>query len=157
MSIKVIFDKAALEIIGEIKANLIATDGVATGKTFRSLEDKTSDEQMLILGAKSFLYVEVGRKPGKKPPFKPIKEWVEARGIGGQNPDGVAWALVHAIAKRGAGSLRTDKTQSPRDIYLSVINKKRIESVVQQITSFKIAFTQSEIVQQFRGQGVNII
>ena len=157
MSVKVIFDKAALELIGEMKANLIATDAVATGKTFRSLESITSDDRLQILGSKSFLFVERGRRPGKKPPFKPILEWVEARNLGGQNPKGVAWRLVNLIAQRGAGSLRTDKKISPRDIYQSVINKQRVERITAQITDFKVISMRSEILQRFRGQGISVI
>lgn len=157
MSVKAIFDKALLGIIAETQANMVAQDAVATGKSYRSLSHEAFETRGLIYGAKSFLFIEKGRKPGKKPPFAPIKEWVEARGLGGTNPDGFAWALVHAIGQRGVGSLRSDKQQSPRDIFTSVITKARIERIISEINQFKVTEVQSEIVSAFRGPGVQIV
>lgn len=157
MSVKKIFDQSTKDIIELIRLNFESTGASATGKTLRSLEDQNTEERLLLLGAKSFLFVEKGRKPGKKPPFAPILEWVQARGIGGQNEKGVAWAVVHAIGERGAGSLRTDKTQSPRDIFTSVVNQERINTIVSEIQGFKVAEARSEIVDAFRGQGVKIV
>src|SRR5688572_7980430 len=131
MSIEKVFDQAALDIITEIRLNLIATGAEATGKTGRSLEDITSDEGMKILGSKSFLFVERGRGPSKKlPPVAPLVEWLEARGI----DKAAVWGLRKAIAKRGTLSLRTDGGSThPRDIYDSVVTKIRIERILSQI------------------------
>jgi len=157
VKIKPIFDEAAAEIIAEVTVRMGATGANATGKTVRSLEDNVTDDRMQILGSKSFLFVEVGRKPGKKPPFEPIKEWVKARNLGGTNPDGVAWAVVNAIAKRGTLAKRIDKKQEPRDIYTSVVTKLRIQSILSKINDFKVTQARSEILEAFRGQGVTIV
>lgn len=157
MSIKQIFDKAATEIINEIRANMVAGNVNATRKTSNSLEQKTSEEKMQVLGSKSFLFVEVGRAPGKNPPFKPIREWVEARGLGsGTNANGIAWAVVKAIGRRGTLARRTDKIIEPRDVFQSVVTRDRVQHITDQINKFKIAQATSEIVEAFRGKGITV-
>lgn len=46
-------------------------------------------------------YVFQGRAPGRFPPFQPIYDWVRVKGIGGDNPEGAAWAIRRKIGLQG--------------------------------------------------------
>ena len=46
-------------------------------------------------------YVFQGRAPGRFPPFQPIFDWVRVKGIGGDNPEGAAWAIRRKIGLQG--------------------------------------------------------
>lgn len=153
MSVKDIFDKAALELIAEIRQRMVQEGVNATGKTSASLEHTATDSQMTILGSKAFIWVEKGRRAGRNPPFSPILEWVEAKGIGGINPVGVAWAVVKSIGARGSVTFRGGDF---RDIYTSVVTEQRLEKIFKDIADAKVINARSEIVERFRGQGVTI-
>lgn len=49
-------------------------------------------------------YIESGRRPGKKPPFAPIHEWVKAQRLMprvNQTIEQVTYAVMNTIGKRG--------------------------------------------------------
>ena len=46
-------------------------------------------------------FVLTGRKPGRLPPFQAIHDWVRVKGIGGNNPRAVTWAIMRGIARQG--------------------------------------------------------
>jgi len=155
-AIKVIFDQAAAEIIAEIRANM-ASEGVnATGKTSQSLEAVTTESSMTILGRKSFTWVEQGRRPGRKPPFSPILEWVEAKGIGGTNPVAMAWRIVNKIGREGSV---TFSGADRRSIFTDLITDQRIDAIVSQVQVVKIYDVEREIFNplgnMFRNQLFN--
>ena len=139
---KLIFDKAAAEIIAEIRANMVSEGVNATGKTSQSLEAKTTDSTMIILGRKSFTWVEQGRRPGTPPPFSPILEWVEAKGIGGNNPVAMAWRVVNKIAKSGSV---TFSGADRRKIFTDLITDQRVDSIVSQVQVVKVYEVEREI------------
>ena len=57
----------------------------ATGTYERSFTVvKVDDGAILTNSARHSIFVELGRKPGKMPPLKPIIEWVKIKKIGGR-------------------------------------------------------------------------
>ena len=62
--IKDIFEREGVDIVRTIQSKLSSTGANATGKTSASLELEASDTRLTIQGAKSFLFVETGRRAG---------------------------------------------------------------------------------------------
>lgn len=129
---KQIFDRNAVSLIGEIRANLASTGANATGKTRDSLEYTASDTQLQIKGDKSYDFVEVGRGAGKMPPFKPIYDWANARGLIQTESQGrsLVYAIRRSIALYGTKTISRD---NPRDIWTKIADDKRIDSIIDQI------------------------
>ena len=66
--------------------------------------------------------VELGRRPGKFPPLRPIADWARAKfGISDEAAEAAAWPIARAIARRGtkparffAGALAATRPQIQR-------------------------------------------
>lgn len=147
MSVKAIFDKSAQAIITDIRSNMVAENVNATGRTSQSLEYSATETSMEIRGDKAFIWVERGRRPGRKPPFSPILEWVEARGIGGDNPVATAWRVVNSIGKRGSVTFRGAEF---RDIYTKVVTDARVSAILNEVGAYRLATAKSNIVDAFK-------
>lgn len=130
-----IFSREGLSIISDIRLRISSTGAYATGKTSASLEEKSTDQSLTILGGKSFgindrdkkPYVEAGRGPGKQPAFADIRDWAIARGIvsngTGNYNKGVIWGIITNIKNKGTKSWQS---RSVRDIVSDVITNERI-------------------------------
>lgn len=129
---KQIFDRNAVSLIGEIRANLSSTGANATGKTRDSLEHTATDFQLQIRGDQSYTYVEQGRGPGKMPPPKPIEEWAQARGLITSPSQGrsLVFLIRRSIAQRGTVTM---SRQNPRDIWTRVVDERAIDTIIDQI------------------------
>jgi hypothetical protein len=96
-----------VESIGFITKILAENDKQVTGNLIRSLDFKIIkgvDGLFLeILAAPYFQNVDKGRRPGKRPPTKPIKKWVENKGIviKGQNSAQTAFVIARSIGIKG--------------------------------------------------------
>lgn len=140
-----IFDKAAREIIAEIRANMVSEGVNASGKTSNSLEYEATDNSLTIRGAKSFTWVEQGRRPGTPPPFPPILEWVEAKlGLSGKEAVGVAWAVVKSIGERGSV---TFKGYDRRSVFTDLITEARVDAIVAQVQPVSVYQVEKEIFE----------
>lgn len=75
----------------------------ATGTYERSFTVvKTPDGAILTNSARHSIFVELGRRPGKRPPLKAILEWVRIKRIAkGSKAKRVAMAIQRKIGKRG--------------------------------------------------------
>lgn len=77
-------------------------------------------------------WVDEGRKPGKRPPLEPIKQWVRTKAaFGGLNikgtkeADSVAFLIARKIGKFGI---------KPSNFYSDVINDGRVEALEEELT-----------------------
>jgi hypothetical protein len=153
-----IFTREGSAIVAEIRGLLNSSGANATGKTSASLEVTASDERLLITGGKAFgfmrkefSYVAAGRGPGGTPPYANIHEWAVARGIVSNDNTNKTIRRVNAIrygiAKKGTVLHQENTT---RDIYQSVIDDARVESIIDQVEGVYAEQTLSEIVKAFR-------
>lgn len=129
---KQIFDRNAVSLIGEIRANLSSSNANATGKTRDSLEYSATDTQLQIKGDQSYTYVEEGRGPGKMPPRLPIEQWAQARGLITSPSQGrsLVFLIRRSIAERGTVTMSKN---NPRDIWTRVVDEKAIDNIIAQI------------------------
>ena len=95
-----------------------------------------------------------GRRRGKMPPIENLKQWVLNKGIFGSINDkqasSIAWAIAKTIAKRG-----TNKSYH-KAIYDEVITAKRIDEIIQKVTSFNVSFFVGEITIEMQKLTRNI-
>lgn len=75
----------------------------ATGTFERSfIVIKVPDGAVLTNSARHSIFVELGRRPGKRPPLQPIIDWVKIRRIAkGGAARRVAMAIARKIGRRG--------------------------------------------------------
>lgn len=96
-----------VEVIGLMTKILAENDKQVTGNLIRSLDFKVIKDIdgafLQILAAPYFKYVDEGRRPGRMPPIKPIKKWVENRGIKIKKytSQQSAFIIARSIGKRG--------------------------------------------------------
>lgn len=144
--IKDIFEREGVDIVRTIQSKLSSSGANATGKTSASLELEASDTRLTIQGAKSFLFVETGRRPGKRPPIAPIKEWAIAKGL--VSDDKKARSLAFAIAtKIGNEGTTTVSLNKPRDIYQTTITDERIANIYDEINGVFADKVLSEVIK----------
>lgn len=99
--------KEGVNAVADLRASLLSTGRQATGKTAASLtyavENQGRKVFLYVLGDASWRFVERGRGPGGVPPYKPIEEWVLARGLAepGVPIQRTVNAIRFAIAKSG--------------------------------------------------------
>lgn len=144
--IKDIFEREGIDIVKTIQSKLSTSGANATGKTSASLELEASDTRLTIQGAKSFLFVETGRRAGKRPPIAPIKEWAIAKGL--VSDDKQARSLAFAIAtKIGNEGTSTISETKPRDIYQTTITDERIANIYDEINGVFADKVLSEVIK----------
>jgi hypothetical protein len=102
-SISELLEAFGIDSVELIRNNMANAGQNASGKTSRAIEWKSPEPNKLIVDGPKFVYVlETGRKPGKRPPVSPIKEWLEAKSIPVSGSiDSAAWAISTAIGKKG--------------------------------------------------------
>lgn len=100
------------EFVDDLKKELKILNKDATGNLINSLNYKVSEINnewyIEIISADYLIYVDKGRKPGKRPPIKDIKPWVEARGIkipklkgGFITSESAAYIIAKSIGDKG--------------------------------------------------------
>lgn len=146
---KDILQREGIDIVRTIQSKLSSTGANATGKTSRSLELEATDTRLKIEGAKSFLFVEVGRGAGKRPPIAPLKEWAIAKGLArdSKQATSIAFAVATKIASSGT---TTVSRNNPRDIYQSVITDEKVESIYDQIKGVFADKVLSDVIQNMK-------
>lgn len=131
----------------------------ASGKTAEGLTKKTSDKQLQVIDKTGVFEIEeYGRKPGKKPPFKAIYDWLQyekynikwsvvntggaLRGVTAESQrKSIAWAIVNKIGKKGTYTHRTN----PTGVLSEVINEESMQNLKGQIFQGKIDEIRTEI------------
>lgn len=144
--IKDIFEREGVDIVRTIQTKLSSSGANATGKTSASLELEASDTRLTIQGAKSFLFVETGRRGGKRPPIAPIKEWAIAKGLVTDNRQArsLAFAIATKIGREGTTTVSENK---PRDIYQTTITEERISNIYDEINGVFADRVLSEVIK----------
>jgi len=145
-----ILDKFGEEIISEIIAGMEAGKVNATGKSADSLRKESPEDGLIVYGAESFVWIEQGRGPGKRPPFDAIKEWVEARGLEKETDESTksfVFAIMNKIAQDGT-SLHARSER--RDVYSSIITEERLDALTTIITDTFTRKITSDIIQAFK-------
>jgi len=110
--LKKLMDKIGRDFIDELKRELSILGKSASGELINSLSYKltqVNDNLYIEIVAADYLkYVDKGRKPGKMPPTKAIKPWVEQKGIKiiGKNSkvissESAAYLIARSIGEKG--------------------------------------------------------
>lgn len=151
-----VFEQFGGSAISDIQAKLGSTGANASGKTSRSLRKELADDELTIFGSEVFRYVEEGRGPSKKKGsgsedlYSQIKQWIKDKGItptGDISDDNLAFLITRKIHNEGT---LLHRTKTARDIFSSVLNKNRIESLVKVIADNTRNKITSDIVKAFK-------
>lgn len=147
--IKSIFERELSNVVTDIQNKLSSSGANATGKTRDSLRYEATDSRGILFGGKSFAFVEEGRGPGRRPPTKPLFDWVLAKGIESDEKKvkGIAYAIAAKIASQGTSTVSKNK---PRDIYTSIVDDRRVKSITEQIRGVYADKVLSDIVKEFK-------
>lgn len=105
-------EKIVLDFVTAYKQNLQAADANATGELIESIKGKIKQNGKWIIISINlrdyWRYVEYGRKPGKFPPIKSIREWIDIKPVlprpyNGKLPtkDQLAFLIARKIATKG--------------------------------------------------------
>lgn len=153
MSVKDIFQSEGGSIVEEIRSFILSTGANATGKSYASLGYDATNRRLVVFGGQSFGlnksgrgFIESGRGPGKPPPVRDIFDWAIARGIVSDTEEipGIVWAIRNNIAQKGTSTV---SSESPRDIYTTVITPMRVEKIIGKISTDFVPIVSSEIVK----------
>ena len=84
---------------GNIGGGTIETKTDSAFKYLDSNVSKTATGAVIETRLPNYAYfVEYGRKPGKRPPIKPIREWCKVQGL---DTERMPYAMANTIAKKG--------------------------------------------------------
>lgn len=91
-------------LVDALKAELARQLHNATGAASESIHiEKSGVLEWSIIGNSYLYWVNFGRKPGKWPDIKAIKQWVEIKNIGnGEDVDTIAFLIARAIKEKGS-------------------------------------------------------
>lgn len=159
--IEEILKKEGDAIIRDLQSAMASTGANASGRTSASLLNEVSGSgisraTMLITGGDGWKFVEQGRGATKKNQngvlLPIIKQWIKDKGIQipqGYTEDSFAFVVTRKIHNQGT-NLWIKQTR--RDIYTSVINEERINSITSQITKTFIANATSDVVTALKNK-----
>ncbi len=150
-----VFEQFSGSSIAEIQGKMGSTGANASGETSRSLRMEISDYELTIYGSEIFRYVETGRGPSRKRGsgeslYERIKQWIKDKGItpdGDISDDSLAFLIARKIHNEGTVIYRTN---SPRDIFSSVLDENKIRSLVDVISENSRNMITSDIVRAFK-------
>lgn len=146
--------KIVLEHLKNIKdgisQKMVAQGRNATGKTVASLEIVEEGSHGIILGNKSFLYLERGRGPGKVPAnfHSIIREWILAKGIDYRNlvpANGTSEQGLRRLTGMIAHSIMTKGTSLYRNKGYNDIFDTLIEKEVKKLTDETVSEVEMQI------------
>lgn len=118
--LKDLLEDTIRNIISDLTQDMSQKGFNASGVTVTSFDAQTSETEGSLIGLRSFLTIVnerydggKGRKPGKAPPFQPIFEWIQAKGITPKDPkttpEQLANAIRFAIGAKGTAIYRGEK------------------------------------------------
>jgi len=88
-------------ILADMKVLIELNGAMATGRLLKEIRVnaiKNKDNYTLTLSYPFYgKFVDEGRKPGKMPPIKDIKEWTKLKGI----PESAAYPIARKIGEKG--------------------------------------------------------
>ena len=91
-------------LVNALKAELARQLHNATGAASESIHiEKSGLLEWSIIGNSYLYWINFGRKPGKWPDIKAIKQWVEIKNIGSEEDvDTIAFLIARAIKEKGS-------------------------------------------------------
>lgn len=121
-TVKDIITASLEECRKSILANLVTAGKVASGRTGKSLKvEGVSIAGGKLTGWEFYQVWETGRKPGKRPPIKPILEWVLIRVTSDPvQARNIAYAIATKIGREGTKLYRQG---GRKDIYTPPFEK----------------------------------
>lgn len=151
-----VFEQFSGSAIAEIQGRMGSSGANASGNTSRSLRREVAEDELTIFGSEVFKYVEGGRGPSRKRGGSQeslrdrIKQWIKDKGIqpdDGMTEDSLAFLIARKIHNEGTLIYRTN---NPRDIFSSVLDEKKINSLVLVISDSVNNQITSDIVKAFK-------
>ena len=137
------------EYVTEQMKNKLQEDGkVATGELINSLEpyvEEEDDKVFLYVDVKPYgRYVDEGRKPGKWPPRKAIREWIKQKGIRPRNKqteEQTTFLIQRSIGIRGI------KASPFLDIWDMYVNE--LEEIIAEAAAEDVVEVLDEFIKDF--------
>ncbi len=163
VSQKIVLDKFAKQFIAQAKLD-IRTKKVsnyrkspvnASGELDRSFEYRITDTGMEILANDYVYYLLYGRKPGRKPPFQAIRDWIDQKGIvpnegnTSANMDSLAWAIVKSIANKGTSIYQTF-AGSNSGLLDESFDPEALKQLEKELTEATLVRFESEVFQELK-------
>jgi len=152
LSTDVILDQVGKDVTERLKKD-IATKRVtkfgavnASGKLKDSIryEVVNSGETLRVWGEDYIYYLVHGRKNGKRPPVKVIRQWIDDKGIvpDGISKDSLAYLIARKIGKEGTTVFK----QGGSDLLSAIITDNLVIETRDRLQERLIALFKSELV-----------
>jgi len=118
----------------------------ASGKMHDSIRYEVTNggETLRVFGEDYIYYLQHGRKNGKRPPKKVIREWIDAKGIvpDGISKDSLAFLIQRKIGEKGT----TIFEQGGSDLVSDIVTDEMVVALKEKLQNDLIALFKSEIV-----------
>jgi len=118
----------------------------ASGQLHDSIryEVTNNGETLRVFGEDYIYYLQHGRKNGKRPPKKVIREWIDAKGIvpDGISKDSLAFLIQRKIGEKGT----TIFEQGGSDLVSDIVTDEMVVALKEKLQNDLIALFKSEIV-----------
>ena len=141
--------------LDESKAKIIANydrDNMrASGNFAKSLETNVKESQGRVIGvmvgAHHSLFVDQGRRAGKRPPISAILQWIDDKRI---NPTDISKpSLAFLIARKIGNEGWKPKNRFPNGVISSVINQDAIDKLLISLSKVAATNIRTEVWQTF--------
>ena len=123
--------------LSQLKADLIKAyneSGLkASGEFERQLETEATNEKAILYGAYHSQFMELGRRPGKRPPIAVMLKWIEDKKIT-PSPGMTKKALAFLIARKiGREGIKVPNKYNAVNVISKVITDERIMELISQL------------------------
>lgn len=137
---KQILEKAGEAAVKNLQDQMDQLGLNASGAAKASLSYTATDKALYIEGLERIIFLVFGRANGKRPPIKPLQDWVERKlGISKDESLGVAFAIAKKIEKEGT------------DIFTGKAKGLQIEVTLQMISAELLTDITSLYAQEITG------
>lgn len=152
--------KIVADLKNDIKSKSVTKYGAvnASGKLYDSIRYEVSGLSLKVFGEDYVYFLEAGRKPGRKPPKKAIREWIESKpsaqanfgwnGLKEYEKNSIVFLIQRKIGEKGT----TIFEQGGSDLVSAVVNR----DVVKFIEDKLLEGFQTETIQNFRSQVIQL-
>lgn len=125
------FDKYGASVVKEMRTRLFNNGSIASETLYNSLDYEIIDDkkgfELAFLLEDYYVYVDKGRRPGKFPPLKNIREWTRLKGI----PESATYPIAKKIAEEGIRptNFYTISTTRREKQFLTQVNKAMAKDI----------------------------
>lgn len=129
-----ILAKAGEEFVKRLRQQFADLGLNDTHAAEQSLSSSVQNNKLIIEGKLRTVVLVTGRKPGKFPPIKPIREWaIRKLGVSEDEADSVAFLIARKIAKKGT-DIFTGKSKGLQiELIIDELNKELEQEVNTQV------------------------